>query len=137
MITCAITGSNGVLGKRLKKILPCKFFELKKDIRKIKSAKKKIVLKNLNNYRDFLNTKDIVYAIDTLRKNEASRTYNIGSGINFDLRGIARIFAIKYKKKIAFRESKKCTYLIANNTKIKKLGWMSSKYNKNVDYFYK
>ena len=83
MITCAITGSNGVLGKRLKKILPCKFFELKKDIRKIKSAKKKIVLKNLNNYRDFLNTKDIVYAIDTLRKNEASRTYNIGSGINF------------------------------------------------------
>ena len=106
-------------------------------LRKIKSAKKKIILKNLNNYRDFLNTKDIVHAIDTLRKNEASGTYNIGSGINFDLRGIARIFAIKYKKRISFRDSKKCTYLIANNTKIKKLGWTSSKYNENIDYFYK
>ena len=36
MITCGITGSNGVLGKKLKKILPYKFYEFKKDIRKKK-----------------------------------------------------------------------------------------------------
>jgi len=33
MIKCAITGSSGVLGKRLLELLPFKFYEFKKDIR--------------------------------------------------------------------------------------------------------
>ena len=32
MITCAITGSSGVLGQKIKKYLPYKFYEFKKDI---------------------------------------------------------------------------------------------------------
>ena len=34
MIKCVITGSTGVLGKKIKQILPYKFYEFKKDITK-------------------------------------------------------------------------------------------------------
>ncbi len=38
MLTCAITGSNGVLGSKLKKKIPLKFYEFKGDIRNKKTV---------------------------------------------------------------------------------------------------
>ena len=112
-------------------------FVIPSIIKKIKLSKKNITFKNLNNFRDFLNTKDIISAINTLRKKKAGGVYNIGSGICFDLRNIAKIFAKKYNKGIIFQSSSKPSFLISNNNKIKKLGWIPSKFNNNTQYFYK
>lgn len=106
-------------------------------IKKIKSPNKNITFKNLNNFRDFLNTKDIVSAIDTLRKKKAFGVYNIGSGISFDLRNIAKIFSKKYNKKINFKSLSKPSFLISNNEKIKKLGWRPTNFNNKMEYFFK
>jgi nucleoside-diphosphate-sugar epimerase len=104
--------------------------------KKIKFSKKKITLNNLNHYRDFLNTKDIVSAIDTLRKNKSVGIYNIGTGKQFNLKTIANLIAKKFKKNIDFVDSKKSTYLISNCNKISKLNWKPKKFNMNLKYFY-
>ena len=106
-------------------------------IKKIKSTQKTTTFKNLNNFRDFLKTKDIISAIDTLRKKNAVGVYNIGSGLSFDLRFIAKLFSKKYNKKISFKNLFKASFLISNNKKIRKLGWQPSKFNNNIEYFYK
>ena len=106
-------------------------------IKKIQFQKKTIPLKNLNNFRDFLSTKDIISAIDTLRKKKTFGVYNIGSGISFDLRNIAKIFSKKYRKELNFENLPKPSFLISNNKKIKKLGWLPSKFSHNIEYFYK
>jgi len=93
-------------------------------------------LNNLNHYRDFLNTKDIVSAIDTLRKNKSVGIYNIGTGKQFNLKTIANLIAKKFKKNIDFVDSKKSTYLISNCNKISKLNWKPKKFNMNLKYFY-
>ena len=58
---------------------------------------------NSNNFRDFLNIKNIVSATHTLRKNKVSGISNIDTDISFDLRNIVRIFSKKYNKKLKFR----------------------------------
>ena len=57
----------------------------------------------LNNFRDFLNIKNIVSATHTLRKNKVSGICNIDIDISFDLRNITRNFSKKYDKKLKFR----------------------------------
>lgn len=106
-------------------------------IKKIKFSKKKISLKNLNNFRDFLSTKDIVLAIRLLMKKKKTGIYNIGSGHIFSLKKIAYLLSVKYKKKIIFKDNIKPTYLISNNNKIKKLKWKPSEFNNQIEYFYK
>ena len=106
-------------------------------IKKIRSSLEPVKLKNLNHYRDFSNIKDIISAIDTLRKSKTSGTYNIGSSLKFDLRNIARLFSKKYKKKIIFNNSKQSSFLISDNKKILKLKWKPRKFNDNINYFYK
>ena len=104
---------------------------------KIKTKdKKKILLKNLNHYRDFISTKDISKAIKILFKNKKSGIYNIGSGNEINLKLIASIIAKKYKKKIFFSKDNKPTYLISNSDKLKKLGWRPKKFEKILIYFY-
>ena len=104
--------------------------------KKIKIGKQEISMNNLNHYRDFLSTKDICATIKVLYENKASGTFNIGSGKKFFLKNIANIIARKYKKKIRFHDSKKSTYLIANNEKLIRLGWKPKKFKKNLKYFY-
>ena len=48
MITCAITGSTGVLGKKIKKLLPFKFYEFKNDLRNKKKVEKWVLAKNFD-----------------------------------------------------------------------------------------
>ena len=104
--------------------------------KKIRLSKKEITLHNLNHFRDFLNVKDIVSAIDVLRKNNATGIYNIGTGNKFNLKTIATLIAKKFKKKINFTDSKKTTYLISNCKKILRLNWKPRKFNMNLKYFY-
>lgn len=101
-----------------------------------KKGKRKILLKNLNHYRDFVSTKDISNAIKILFKNKKSGIYNIGSGHKINLKLIATIIAKKYKKKIFFSKDNKPTYLISNSNKLKRLGWRPKKFKKNLKYFY-
>jgi len=112
-------------------------YEIPSIIKKLKSSKKKINLNNLNNYRDFLNTRDIVKAIDVLNKKNKSGIYNIGSGHKFCLKDIAKLFSKKYKKNVFFNDSNKTSFLISNNKKLKNLNWKPAKFNNNINYFYK
>ena len=111
-------------------------FVIPSIIKKIKSSKKRLYLNNLNNYRDFISTKDIVMAIETLRKKQKAGIFNIGSGIKFSLKNIANLINKKYKKKIDFKDTSKSTYLISNNNKLKKLGWRPAEFNNKISYFY-
>ncbi len=104
-------------------------------IKKI-SNKKTLILKNINHYRDFLSTKDVSLAIKKLCKTKKSGIYNIGSGEKINLKTIALLIAKKYKKKVLFEDNKKATYLISNNTKIKKIGWKPKVFKGNLKYFY-
>lgn len=104
--------------------------------KKVKMSKKKIILYELNHFRDFLSTKDIVKAIDTLRKKKAKGVYNIGAGNKFCLKKISLMISKKYKKKITFIDSKKTSYLISDNKKILNLGWKPKKKRENLTYFY-
>lgn len=104
---------------------------------KIIKSKNKLILANLNHFRDFLSTKDIVIAINLLRKKSYTGTYNIGSGKKFNLKDIAKLISRKYKKEIMFTDLNKPTYLIANNKKLLKLHWKPQKFKNNLEYFYK
>ena len=106
-------------------------------ISKIKSSRQKQVkLTNLNHYRDFLSTEDIVLAIQILGKYCKKGTYNIGSGKEINLKNIAEIIAKKYKKKISFEKDNKPTFLISNSSKLKRLGWKPKKFKNSINYFY-
>lgn len=105
-----------------------KTFVIPALIKKIKNNKKKnIVLKNLNHYRDFLSSKKISQAINILIKKKSTGIYNIGSGKLILLENIAKHISKKFNKSVKFQRNKK-TYLIANNKKIKKIGFLP-KYN--------
>ena len=83
---------------------------------------------NVNHYRDFLTTKDIISAIIMLGKKKKLGIYNIGSGQKISLIDIIYYFNKFLKKKIKINLNNKASYLIANNSKLKKIGW-KPKYN--------
>jgi nucleoside-diphosphate-sugar epimerase len=89
-------------------------------IQKIKLSKKKIKLKNLNHYRDFISMSEIVDIIFRLYKINFNGIINIGRGEGILLKDIAKVIGKKYKKKIEFIDDNKPTYLVADNTKLKK-----------------
>lgn len=97
--------------------------------KKIKKSKdKKIVLKNLNHFRDFVSVDDICRAIELIIKKEITGVLNIGSGKKVQLSKIASFFAKKFKVKLKIVPNKNPTYLISNNNKLKKKsGWRPKK----------
>ena len=101
-----------------------------------KSSDTKIIINNIDHYRDFLPTKDIALAIKVLFNKKCSGIYNIGSGKKINLKNIALMIAKKNKKKIYFKKDSKTTYLISDINKIKNLGWKPRKFKKNMEYFY-
>lgn len=86
-----------------------------------KTKKKKIYLKNLNHYRDFISMHDISKIIMFLLKKKITGIFNLGSGVRVQLKEIANLIAKKYNKEVIFKDNKKPTYLIANIKKIKKV----------------
>ena len=106
-------------------------------IAKIKNVKqKKIILSNLNHYRDFVSTKDIALAINILFKKNKKGFYNIGGGNSINIKTIATLIGKKYRKKIIFLNDNKPTHLVSNCNKLKKLGWRPKKFKKKISYFY-
>lgn len=88
---------------------------------KIKKVDKKICLKNLNHYRDFISMDEISKIIFFLYRKKYKGIINLGTGKKIHLKDIAKIIAKKYKKEINFEDNKKPTYLIANISKLKKI----------------
>ena len=102
---------------------------------KLNNPKKKIIFKNINQFRDFLNIDDVISAIYILMKTSKVGIYNIGSGRKFDLRKIVKLFN-KNKKDIIFKNTVRPTYLISNNNKLLKTKWRASKFKNDIRYFY-
>ena len=88
---------------------------------KIKKVRKRIVLKNLNHYRDFISMKDISKIIFFLLRIKYTGIINFGTGNGTHLKDIAKIIAKKHKKEIIFRDNKKKTYLVADIKKLKRI----------------
>ncbi len=88
---------------------------------KIRKTRKKLTLKNLNHYRDFISMEDISKIIFILMKKKFSGVLNLGTGKGIFLKDIAKIIAKKYNKKLIFFDNKKTTYLVANITKLLKI----------------
>ena len=85
---------------------------------KIRKTKKKLFLKNLNHYRDFISMEDVSKIIFILMRKKFSGILNLGSGKGIFLKDIARIIAKKYDKEVVFLNNKKPTYLVANISKL-------------------
>ena len=96
---------------------------------KIKNTKKKITLKNLNHYRDFVSMEDISKIINILQKKQYVGFINIGSGKKIYLKDIAKIILKKYNKKASFKDNKNPTYLIADIRRLKKITKINFKSN--------
>ena len=97
-------------------------------IKKIKQKSKLLILDNLNHHRDFLSTEQISKIIYFLWKKKFVGTINIGSGVNTNLKFIAKVFAKKLKKRVKFIDNKP-TYHLADISKLKKLGYKKSRLN--------
>jgi nucleoside-diphosphate-sugar epimerase len=94
--------------------------------RKIKKSKQKIILENLNHYRDFISMQDIAKIIFVLYEKKFNGIINIASSQEIYLKDIATKISKHYKKKIEFKDNVEKTYLVANTNKLKKI------YKKNL-----
>ena len=99
-------------------------------IYRIKNSKNKLILNNLNHYRDFISMQTIKKIIFVLHKKNFSGIINIGSGKKIYLENIARYILKKYKKKGYFIKNKTQTIYCANNKKLKK--YYKAKLNTNL-----
>ena len=106
-----------------------KYYLIPNLIKKLKTKRKLIVLKNLNHYRDFLSLEDIALAIKHLMKKKATGIYNISSGKKIYLVDLVKTINKNYRKNIKFNSNSKSTSLIGSNSKLKKIGWRSKNNN--------
>ena len=83
--------------------------------------KKKIILKNLNHYRDFINMEILSKIIFVLYQKKYNGIINLGSGKSIYLKDIAKYINRKYQKKLYFIDNKRPTTLVANNSRLKKI----------------
>lgn len=82
-----------------------------------------VKFKNLNHYRDFLDTKEISKIIFFLWKRKFRGIINIASGKKTSLFKIANLVAKKYKKKIYVKKNNDVTICVGNINKLKKMGY--------------
>ena len=97
---------------------------------KIKKAKTRLILKNLNHYRDFISMIDISKIIFVLMKKNFNGVVNIGSGKKYYLKDIAKIILKKFNKKAEFEDEFKSTCLVSNNLKLKR--YVKYRINSNI-----
>lgn len=90
-------------------------------LKKINQKKKKLIFENLNHYRDFLSTLQISEIITFLWKKKFQGIINIGSGSQINIKTIVKKLTSKSKKKLFFKNNKP-TFLIADISKLKKIG---------------
>ena len=80
-----------------------------------------IIFKNLNHDRDFCHLNDLCNAIAILIKKKSTGVYNIASGKKTNLKFIAKYYS--KRKKIKFVDNLKKTVILANISKIRKIGF--------------
>jgi nucleoside-diphosphate-sugar epimerase len=80
---------------------------------------------DMESKRDFISTKDIIYAIKTLYEKSCTGIFNIGSGRSVKLSYVINFIAkiLKNKNNIEFINNKINQNITCDNTKIKKIGW--------------
>tara|TARA_Y100000389_G_scaffold204648_1_gene258577 strand:+ start:3300 stop:4112 length:813 start_codon:yes stop_codon:yes gene_type:complete len=89
---------------------------------RIRNSDKKIFLKNLNHFRDFVSMSDITRVIFKLYKKKYEGIVNIASGEKVYLKDIAKIILRKYKKKhYEFIDNKEQTYLVGDTKKLQEI----------------
>ncbi|MBD1140983.1 SDR family oxidoreductase [Pelagibacterales bacterium SAG-MED39] len=88
---------------------------------RIKKKKRVIKLENLNHYRDFISIRDISKILIFFLKKEISGVINLSTGKKTKLALIAEKISKKYKKKIKIIENNKPTYLVGNNSLLRKI----------------
>ena len=76
-----------------------------------------------------MSTKDICKAIYFLWKKRFCGVINIGSGKKILLKNIAKFLAKRKKVNLLFFDNLKSTHLVANISKIKRLGWFPREKN--------
>jgi nucleoside-diphosphate-sugar epimerase len=85
---------------------------------------KNIKLTNLNHYRDYISVNDICTAIYLLYKKKYKGIVNICCGKKINLISIVKFLAKKLKKKITIiNDRQKPSFLVGNNSRLKKIGW--------------
>ena len=90
--------------------------------KKIKESNSKILLKNLNHYRDFISMQDISKIIYYLYKIKYNGVVNIASGKKIYLKDIATVILKKYQKNnYKFIDNKTQSSLVGDITKLKKI----------------
>ena len=78
----------------------------------------------MNHERDFVDIRDIANAIKLLFLLKKRGIYNIGSGKKIPLIKLINFFSRRLKKNFTINNFKsKKTTLVANNSKLTKLGW--------------
>ena len=85
--------------------------------------KDKVILSNLNHFRDFVTTKYISKVIVFLMKKKINGLINIGSGRKTHLKKVAIEMANKYKKKIEITDNINPTTMISDISKLKRMGF--------------
>jgi nucleoside-diphosphate-sugar epimerase len=91
----------------------------------------KILINNINHYRDFISIEDLCSAILTLIKLQYVGIINICSAKKISLKKI--ISLLNFKKKLIYvKNNLESTKLIGNNAKLKKLGWKNKHSIQNV-----
>lgn len=96
-------------------------------INKIKNNKK-IILNNINHYRDFLPIDDVCSAIKILFIKKKTGIFNICSGKKIKIIKIIKGLN-SFNKKIIITDENKPSILFGSNLKLKKLGWKISRKN--------
>ena len=89
----------------------------------LKSNKNSVEIENVNHCRDFLNSKDTINAILMLVRKKKAGIFNIGSGKKVSLPSIIYYLNTFFKKGIKIKHNDRATFLIANNTKLRRIGW--------------
>tara|TARA_B100001250_G_C19717374_1_gene752147 strand:+ start:1 stop:780 length:780 start_codon:yes stop_codon:yes gene_type:complete len=91
--------------------------------KKMSYKKDKVILSNLNHFRDFVTTKYISKVIVFLMKKKINGLINIGSGRKTHLKKVAIEMANKYKKKIEITDNINPTTMISDISKLKRMGF--------------
>ena len=88
---------------------------------KIKKKERLIILKNLNHFRDFIAIEDIAKIILYFFKKKITGVINLSTGRPTNLGSIARLISKKYKKKIKIFDNNRPSFLVGNNSLLRRI----------------
>ncbi len=91
--------------------------------------RKKIYLKNITSFRDFISIDYINTALYKMLQLNLNGDFNICSGEKISLQKIVKHLNNKMKKKILIFDNKKSDGIVGSNLKLRNKGWIFKKKN--------